>query len=1563
MKKLLWLLASVVLSSTAAPDAFFGALSGAAWAAPHEDVGAPPQLEAWRRWILHERPELACPVGQNERLCVWPVELTLRLTDEGGEFEGQWEVRARSNIRLPGGREAWPEALVGVLDDGPETPVPVLDAGHPAARLNPGRHRLKGRWRWRAMPETLTLPVGPLTTVFVNGEEMAFPSFDEASDQGAARLWLRTPVAPVDPAAAQPRRSEEDQLTVKIDRLIVDSQPIVVATRVRLLVSGQAREVLLRDLPLEGSRPIFLDSPLPARLTAEGLQVQVQPGVFDLFVEAIFSGPVDNLGPVSPLYAPEHWVFEQQPLLRQAQVSGAPQIDPSQSETPWPGLPIYLMEAGASLYLETLRRGDPEPGPDQLTLDRRCWLDYDGEGLSCRDQLSGQLRRQWSLTVDQPFSLSQASLGDQPQVVTWQTNSRGEKAPGLQLRQGRLNLTADLRLDDFEGVFPASGWDSHLTAAAQSVELPPGYRLVSVSGARAVTPYYGAPASWRDRWNVLDMFIVLGAALSAWRLLGPRTALLAAAALILAYHEFMAPRLVFLHLAGAAALLRVLPPASRARLAAKIWLAAASVALIVFTLAFMADQARIALHPQLESPSSDAAGGLGYPVSRAFTSWRSQARQAREMAGWAMDSAYDENAQQDEGVQSSELDMAQPPSPSRVAARGAARKAKGGLARQNSLVMQSPEAKAQNSTPRPNWSWRTIELDFSGPVAREQTVRLRLLGPRLSTALCVLRLALMVWLLTSIWRQRGRIQGPRGSQAVPASSPAGSSADRSSSREADPQPAPNSPDARPAPDGRTAADASDAAKTPNAPPAAALRRPKSSPALSPVVWAAAVALALFFGAPARADQDELSSPSVESPTADAGQFTGFPPQALLDELTRRLEQPSQTPRPSWPELTVIPGPGTLRLELKVEAGREDAIFLPVLDPNVFQPTKAALSTGTPLPLASFRGADRVALIPEGFSTVVYEGRLKDVEAFQISFGRAAPRRVVLAGEAGWRASGLDANGAPSSLAVHLTKERAAAPAGSSAPADAGAGQNGQAAAASTEGSAKDSAGSLDASPAGPSTPGRPAAGSSSIEPFFNVERVLSLGLVWKIYTVVEPLRPLSGPVTLTVPLIPGERPVTASLTVRDGQAVLNFSPGRGRLEWESDLAADLERPVKLTAGQGPYSEAWSLDASAIWRVETSGLVPIHNVSASGFWSPQWRPWPGESLSVQVSRPEPVPGAYLVSDSASLTIEPGEENRRSRLTFSVRTSQGAPHVFLLPPGAEIQSLTLDGQSLPVSSSQGGPKGSEAPAAVLPLNPGAHEVSVAWLEPTPLTSWTRSPALDLGLPTANIEINLRLPDDRWTIKTFGPLMGPAVRFWARAGAFLIVSLLLARLRLTPLRTLSWLLLFLGLSQLSEIGALVTAGWLLALGLRGRGRPAVGPRLFNFIQFLLCLWTVAALGLIYSSLQHALLEAPSMRVAGNGSTDHELRWFVDRAVGAWPQATVLTIPDKIYHYVMLSWALWLASSLIVRWLRWGWQCFSQGGFWQKSPATRRKALFPGPSSPSGGPGGRRPPPEGQA
>jgi hypothetical protein len=64
---------------------------------------------------------------------------------------------------------------------------------------------------------------------------------------------------------------------------------------------------------------------------------------------------------------------------------------------------------------------------------------------------------------------------------------------------------------------------------------------------------------------------------------------------------------------------------------------------------------------------------------------------------------------------------------------------------------------------------------------------------------------------------------------------------------------------------------------------------------------------------------------------------------------------------------------------------------------------------------------------------------------------------------------------------------------------------------------------------------------------------------------------------------------------------------------------------------------------------------------------------------------------------------------------------------------------------------------------------------------------------------------MPQNRWTILTGGPRLGPAVLFWSYLVALILAALALNNFDPAPLKTYQWLLLGLGLTQVPPITAL--------------------------------------------------------------------------------------------------------------------------------------------------------------
>jgi hypothetical protein len=277
-------------------------------------------------------------------------------------------------------------------------------------------------------------------------------------------------------------------------------------------------------------------------------------------------------------------------------------------------------------------------------------------------------------------------------------------------------------------------------------------------------------------------------------------------------------------------------------------------------------------------------------------------------------------------------------------------------------------------------------------------------------------------------------------------------------------------------------------------------------------------------------------------------------------------------------------------------------------------------------------------------------------------------------------------------------------------------------------------------------------------------------------------------------------------------------------------------------------------------------------------------------------------------------------------------------MVLPEGAGLQQVKISGKTQPIRE-----QGREV---IVPLRPGAQDVEVEWHRSAAPSVFTRAPKVRIGEQAVNADVTFQMPRNRWILLTKGPRLGPAVLFWSYLIVIVIAAIGLGRVSWTPLKTFHWILLGLGLTQVHPLVSIMIVGWLLALGLREKYAFPEGWFSFNASQVILVAWTIAALIGLYFAIQKGLLGIPDMQISGNGSSDFRLHWTQDRIGPFMPTPWVISLPLFAFRILMLIWALWLAYSLL-KWLRWGWQCFGEGGFWRKMRKPKAGKSGPPPLS----------------
>ncbi|OLE66749.1 MAG: hypothetical protein AUG09_05975 [Acidobacteria bacterium 13_1_20CM_2_68_7] len=1330
-------------------------------AAPLTREKTPEALRPWIDWVLYGHEEERCPFFQGDagqRRCSWPSRLALDLNQRGGRFSQQWVLEHDARVPLPGDAKIWP------LDVRVDGRAAVVDAekGAPGVRLPAGWHAIGGVFEWSSVPPVLQVPTETgLVALLIGGRAVPFPGRDE---QG--RLWLQKT-----PAGEQ----VEDRLDLTVSRRLTDDIPPVLTTRM--------------DTP--GFVPLSLTGPLPARLDPDGgLRVQARPGRFAIELAARHDGPLRTLqlpaaGGVWP--AQEVWVFEARPDLRLATVEGPAAVDPQQTSLPddWRGLPAYLMQPGRTLTLVEKQRGDTDPNPDQLSLTRTLWLDFDGAGYTIHDAIAGTMRRGWRLEMPPPAALGRVAIDGRDQFIT---HLGPDRPAGVELRQGQVSLDADSRLEGRISSLPAVGWDHDVSQMSATLFLPPAWRLLGTAGVDDVSD------TWFSSWTLLDLFLVLIAALSVGKLWGRRFGVIAVTALTLSWIEPSSPHWTWLAVLASESLRRALP-AGRLQRVTTFACGISLVTLLIVALPFLVMQVRAAIYPALEEPFHSAgafgSGGIGEVVPPA---------ELRGVAGDVISGDLGGVAGGRSALQRSKVKALGYISSNAPAERDEAKQL------QSLLYAPDPKAIVQTGPGLPTWTWRTVLLRWSGPVKSTQTLRLFLIPPALNRLLTFLRVALVSLLVLGLSGvARSLRQGGLGGL---------------------------------------------------------LRLLRRAPA---VLLAASLVGAA--GSPARAAE--------------------IPPADLLNELrTRLLAPPECSPDcASIPRLALEAGPSILRARLEIDAAAAIAVPLPG-GAGQWTPDRVLLDGETSPGLLRDDGGLLWLRVGPGTHQVLMEGPLPDRDTVQIALP-LKPHRVTARAQ-GYRVEGVHEDGPPEgSLQLARLGGRARGPASTLEPA--------------------------------------------ALPPFVRIERELTLGLKWQVETRVARITPAGSAVLLEVPLLAGESVTTADVRVEGGKALVSLGPLATQAGWTSSLA-QADRLALRAPDAVAWVETWRVAVSPIWHVEAQGIPVIHLPDQPGPRVREWRPWPGETVALIVSRPEGLPGRTLTIDAGALALSPGLRATDASLDVTIRSSRGAQHAISLPENAELQSVAINGAAQPVRQ--------EGRLVTLPIVPGRQEVRLVWRQSDGVRGLFRGPDVRLGTASVNAVVSIAMPPDRWTLFLGGPRLGPAVLFWGLLIVSLLVSLALGRSSLTPLRGRHWFLLSLGLTQAPAWIPVVIAAWLFGLGWRSAKGALASDAAFDLFQLLLAALSLGALAGLFWSITRGLLGLPEMQISGNGSSSGDLRWYLDRADDGLPRPWVVSVPLYCYRLAMLAWALWLAQALL-RWLRWGWGSFTEGGLWR--PLRRRKPVPP--------------------
>ncbi|PAW78925.1 MAG: hypothetical protein B9S32_05965 [Verrucomicrobia bacterium Tous-C9LFEB] len=610
-------------------------------------------------------------------------------------------------------------------------------------------------------------------------------------------------------------------------------------------------------------------------------------------------------------------------------------------------------------------------------------------------------------------------------------------------------------------------------------------------------------------------------------------------------------------------------------------------------------------------------------------------------------------------------------------------------------------------------------------------------------------------------------------------------------------------------------------------------------------------------------------------------FATTPAQAQIpdDKLIKTLHDRLLKPSDAYPNAADIPSVAiTLRdkqltIEAEIHAAVSVAVPLPGRLP-AWSPVRVTIDGKTDAAVRRDDGYLWVAL-PAGVHRVRVEGQLANVTEWEWAF-QLKPHRVTIDAP-GWTYTGVRPDGTPESQVFFAQKQKSA----------------------TSEASYE----------------------RQDLRSVAVLDRSLELGLVWQVRNTVKRLSPPGRAISLRIPLLPREKVLSATETVKDGYIEVRLGAQESEFSWESELTIG-KQLVLATQPNDAWIERWKLVASPVWNVSFAGLAPVFEPSQNDL-VPTWQPWPGEKVTLNINRPEAINGATVTVQNVTERVRVGERQRTTNLTLKLQCSVGEDFIIGLPAEAEVTSLTQNDKTIPVRK--------DGTKLVVPLRPGEQQINMEWKSNIPLGLATRTEAIQLPVESTNISTTVELPSSRWVLWTCGPLRGPAVRLWGILAVSLVAAWLLGKVPFSPLRPTEWALLVIGLTQVALVPALLVIGWFFALVLRGQEKfQQQRTWLYNAGQLVVLALTVVMLASLLQVVHAGLLGRPDMFIEGNGSDNSELNWFLARTALELPQPFVLSVSIWWYRLLMLLWSLWLATALL-RWLKWGWAQFSTGSLYR--------------------------------
>lgn len=425
----------------------------------------------------------------------------------------------------------------------------------------------------------------------------------------------------------------------------------------------------------------------------------------------------------------------------------------------------------------------------------------------------------------------------------------------------------------------------------------------------------------------------------------------------------------------------------------------------------------------------------------------------------------------------------------------------------------------------------------------------------------------------------------------------------------------------------------------------------------------------------------------------------------------------------------------------------------------------------------------------------------------------------------------------------------------------------------------------------------------SSEPFFEVNRNLSLGKIWRLNTTVTSL--FGGTKdyikvgnALKVPLLPGEKIISSDIQIEDGFVIVNLE-GRDSQSWSSVINSVSQVNIKSISPN-------VLQNINIENNQTDWLFNIvkNDEVVKG---KDLVMWPLDNSIIKFSLPKSKVGDFNVVQSVYLEKILDKETVNSNWNIQIESSLGGSFTINRNDD-QSKILEIKNKNNPISFREDNGK------VNFFIDVGENILLISTTEKRKPKFIERNQKWDFLVPTYNYKFHIDNISNRWVIWAGGDMVKPSVLLLGYIFLVLVFSFILSKVH-SIFNGLTWALILFGLSNMPFILILVM---IVAMVFIGNKNMTINNGMIDTyekekisrLSKLIIICTVYAVSvLIFSAGAGLLGSSNSFIVSPLGNS--ALIWFTD--IYNKTDAYMFSLPKIYFKVFMFLWSIWLAFIIV--------------------------------------------------